>query len=126
MRTHKKYSSPPPVPWPRLFPGSVSSPHRGECFCTGLAQGVVVERAGAAQWCTPVVQGSCRRVISASPEGLFLLGLYHCHGTKRMGPGTLIQAFCISPAASVTAISSFFVGCQVQDRHQCENMTARK
>lgn len=57
-------------------------------------------------------------VNSASPEGPFLHVLYRFCSAKRLGP--LITAFCVSPALSVIGIGSYFVVCQVLDRHQCE------
>lgn len=57
---------------------------------------------------------------TAFPEGPFLHVLYDFTAKP------LITAFCISPDLSVREIDSYFVVCQVPDRHQCENMTNRK
>lgn len=123
MSTHEKSPFPPPPSQPKMFPSSEPILLPGKCFYTGLTQGIVVERlwsADADQHCREAVD----RTKLIFPWRAFLHALYHFCTAKQ--PGPLITAFCISPTSSVIEIGSYFVVCQVPDRHQCENMTNRK
>lgn len=73
-----------------------------------------IEHGGGMARCGPVVQISTAEKlrageISASCKGPFVLEPYCCCSAKWTGTRTLIKAFCISPAVSVIAVSSFFV-----------------
>lgn len=73
-----------------------------------------IEHGGGMARCRPAVQTSTAEklrveVISAFCKGPVLLEPYCCCKAKWAGTRTLIKAFCISPAMSVIAVSSFFV-----------------
>lgn len=61
MSTREKSPSPPPAPWPEMFPSSRVHTASRQMFYTGLTQSIVVEGLGSAdadQRCREGVDGS--------------------------------------------------------------------
>jgi len=123
MSTHQKSPFPPPPPCPKTFPSSESIRHRGEGLYRGLAQSVVVERPGPADADQPCREAVERRKPSF-PRRAFsalLVSLSQCKAAEASDHSLLHFS-----GVSVIEIGSYFVICQVPDRHQRENTTTTK